>query len=69
MAKNTSNFKIGKMVKLTLSTIDNKEMRGNYLRAMVDAQHAYMASKNTKYVELKSATAGRSAPGRNAPAK
>lgn len=64
MAKNTSNFKIGKMVKLTLSTISDKVMRGNYLRAMVDAQHAYLAAKNKKYSELKSAT-----PGRNTPAK
>ena len=62
MAKNTSNFKIGKMVKLTLSTIDDKVMRGNYLRAMVDAQHAYMSAKNQKYSELKSAKPGRTAP-------
>jgi hypothetical protein len=57
MAKTNATFKLGKMVKLTLSTIDNKEERRLYLKAMVDAQQTYMEAKNKKYAELRSSPA------------
>ena len=55
MAKTNSSFKLGKMVKLTLSTIDDKESRRLYLKAMVDSQQSFMESKNKKFSELRSA--------------
>ena len=54
MAKTNATFKLGKMVKLTLSTILDKTERRNYLKAMVDAQSSYIASKNRKFTELRS---------------
>ena len=54
MAKTNSTFKLGKMVKLTLATILDKDARRLYLKAMVDAQSSYMASKNRKFTELRS---------------
>ena len=54
MAKTNSTFKLGKMVKLTLATILDKDVRRLYLKAMVDAQSSYMASKNRKFTELRS---------------
>ena len=64
MAKTNASFKLGKMVKLTLSTIDDKEARRLYLIAMIDAQSSYMASKNRKFSDPASAQKGgnRSAP-------
>ena len=58
MAKTNATFKLGKMVKLTLATILDKEARRIYLKAMVDAQSSYVASKNRKYTELKSTPQG-----------
>ena len=55
MAKTNASFKLGKMVKLTLSTIDDKESRRLYLKAMVDAQQSFMEAKNKKFSELRSA--------------
>lgn len=58
MAKKTNaSFKLGKMVKLTLATILDKDARRIYLNAMVDAQQSYMESKNKKYAELRSTPA------------
>ena len=57
MAKTNAAFKLGKMVKLTLSTIDDKESRRLYLKAMVDAQQSFMESKNKKFSELRSTPA------------
>jgi hypothetical protein len=57
MAKTNASFKLGKMVKLTLSTIDDKETRRVYLNEMVDAQQTYMDAKNKKYSELRSTPA------------
>ena len=57
MAKTNASFKLGKMVKLTLSTIDDKESRRLYLKAMVDAQQSFMESKNKKFSELRSTPA------------
>ena len=57
MAKTNASFKLGKMVKLTLSTIDDKEARRLYLKAMVDAQQSFMESKNKKFSELRSTPA------------
>ena len=57
MAKTNSSFKLGKMVKLTLSTIDDKESRRLYLNAMVDAQQSFMEAKNKKFSELRSTPA------------
>jgi hypothetical protein len=54
MAKTNATFKLGKMVKLTLATILDKTERRNYLKAMVDAQASYVASKNRKFTELRS---------------
>lgn len=62
MAKTNAHFKLGKMVKLTLSTILDKDARRTYLNAMIDAQASYIASKNKKYTELKSTTARTPAP-------
>jgi len=57
MAKTNSGFKLGKMVKLTLSTILDKDARRIYLAAMVDAQRSYVESKNKKFTELRSTPA------------
>jgi hypothetical protein len=57
MAKTNAGFKLGKMVKLTLSTILDKEARRIYLAAMVDAQRSYVESKNKKFTELRSTPA------------
>lgn len=57
MAKTNAHFKLGKMVKLTLSTILDKDARRTYLNAMIDAQASFNASKNRKFTELKSTTA------------
>lgn len=54
MAKTNATFKLGKMVKLTLATILDKDARRTYLKAMVDAQASYIASKNRKFTELRS---------------
>jgi hypothetical protein len=54
MAKTNATFKLGKMVKLTLATILDKDARRIYLKAMVDAQASYVASKNRKFTELRS---------------
>jgi hypothetical protein len=54
MAKTNATFKLGKMVKLTLATILDKDARRIYLKAMVDAQASYLASKNRKFTELRS---------------
>lgn len=56
MAKTNAHFKLGKMVKLTLSTILDKDARRIYKEAMIDAHSAFTASKNKKFTELKSAT-------------
>jgi hypothetical protein len=55
MAKTNASFKLGKMVKLTLSTILDKTERRNYLNAMVSAQQSFMEAKNKKFSELRSA--------------
>ena len=57
MAKTNASFKLGKMIKLTLSTIDDKESRRLYLKAMVDAQQSFMEAKNKKFSELRSTPA------------
>jgi hypothetical protein len=54
MAKTNATFKLGKMIKLTLATILDKDARRIYLKAMVDAQASYVASKNRKFTELRS---------------
>ena len=57
MAKTNGTFKLGKMVKLTLSTILDKTERRNYLKAMVSAQQSFMEAKNKKFSELRSTPA------------
>jgi hypothetical protein len=57
MAKTNAGFKLGKMVKLTLSTILDKTERRIYLKAMVSAQQSYLESKNKKFTELRSTPA------------
>jgi len=57
MAKTNAGFKLGKMVKLTLSTILDKNERRIYLKAMVSAQQSYLESKNKKFSELRSTPA------------
>lgn len=57
MAKTNAGFKLGKMVKLTLSTILDKTERRIYLKAMVSAQQSYMEAKNKKFSELRSTPA------------
>ena len=57
MAKTNATFKLGKMVKLTLSTILDKTERRLYLKAMVSAQQSYLESKNKKFTELRSTPA------------
>lgn len=69
MAKTNSGFKLGKMVKLTLSTILDKEARRIYLAAMVDAQRSYIESKNKKFTELRSTPANGGQPRQPQPAK
>ena len=58
MAKTNAAFKLGKMVKLTMGTITDREQRRIYKDAMVDAQASYMASKNRKFVDPASAQKG-----------
>ena len=69
MAKTNGTFKLGKMVKLTLSTIDDKESRRLYLKAMVDAQQSFMESKNKKFSELRSTPANGGQARQQQPAK
>ena len=69
MAKTNASFKLGKMVKLTLSTIDDKESRRLYLKAMVDAQQSFMESKNKKFSELRSTPANGGQARQQQPAK
>ena len=69
MAKTNARFKLGKMVKLTLSTIDHKESRRLYLKAMVDAQQSFMESKNKKFSELRSTPANGGQARQQQPAK
>ena len=69
MAKTNASFKLGKMVKLTLSTIYDKEARRIYLKAMVDAQQSYMESKNKKFSELRSTPANGGQARQQQPAK
>ena len=69
MAKTNASFKLGKMVKLTLGTILDKTERRIYLKAMVEAQHAYLDSKNKKFTELRSAQPKGEAKSTQPPAK
>jgi hypothetical protein len=58
MAKTNSSFKLGKMNKIALGNIQDPEARNIFRRCMIDAQASYIASKNRKYSELKSAPQG-----------
>lgn len=40
---------IKKSVKLVAGSIYNKERRRMYLQSMIDAEHAFIASKNRKF--------------------
>lgn len=54
MAKTNATFKFGKMNKIKLGNILDRDDRNFFKRAMIDAQATYVANKNRKYTELKS---------------
>jgi hypothetical protein len=49
MAKTSSSFKIGKMVKLSMGSTFNKEQRLIYKNCMIDAKHSYVVNRNRKH--------------------
>ena len=58
MAKTNATFKFGKMNKIKLGNIIDPIARNIFKRAMIDAQNAYMASKNRKFSDPSVAAKG-----------
>ena len=54
MAKLNNTVKLGKMFKIQLANIADPATRTHYKEMMLDAEKSLIASKNRKYVELKS---------------
>ena len=62
MALAKTAVKIKKPVKIVAATILNKDQRNVYLRSMIDAEIAFMASKNRKFSDPATSQKSRDIP-------
>ena len=62
MALAKTAVKIKKPVKIIAATILDKKQRGIYLKAMIDAEIAFMASKNRKFSDPATSQKSRDIP-------
>lgn len=62
MAKTNSSFNLSKSAKRIAGTFVNKEQRRNYLNAMIDAEHSYIAGKSRKFSDPATAQRGGNRP-------